>query len=252
MSPHLSLFFQPLDIALFNPLKRCYNRLVGELMRTSLTRISKEDFLPTFKDAFFQVFKQKNIQSGFRDAGFVLYNPEEVIARLDVKLRTPTPDIESLILPEPWVSQTPHNPTEIHSQFIFLKNRISRHQESSPTSILGAINHFEKEAKMIMHKFALQEAELKILRNTNRELTNRRKTKKKQLRKGGLLSFQNAKNLQDAQDVNAQIRQKMRESHGPKKRQETRARRCTRCGKTGHNIRTCDINLESSEEENSD
>jgi hypothetical protein len=224
MPPHLSHFFQPLNTALFSLLKRYYGRLVGELMRTSLTRISKEDFLPTFKNAFFQVFKQRNIQSGFRDAGLVPYNPEEVIARLDVKLRTPTPDIESLILLEPWVSQTPHNPTEAHSQFTFLKNRISRHQGSSPTSILGAINHFEKGAKMIMHKFALQKAELKTFRNANRELTNRRKTKKKQLRKGGLLSFQNAKDLQDAQNVNAQIRQETREFHNPKKRQKTRAR----------------------------
>jgi hypothetical protein len=134
-------------------------------------------------------------------------NPEEVIARLDVKLRTPTPDIESLILPEPRISQIPHNPTKAHSQSTFLKNRIFRHQGSSPTSILGAIDYFKKGAKMIMHKFALQEAELKIFRNANLELTNRRKTKKKQLRKGGLFSFQDARDLQDAQDVNAQIRQ---------------------------------------------
>jgi hypothetical protein len=78
------------------------------------------------------------------------------------------------------------------------------------------------------------------------------KPKKKQLRKGGLLSFQDARDLQDAQDVNAQIRQETRESHGPKRRQETRARRCTKCGKTGHNIRTCDIDLESSKKEDSD
>jgi hypothetical protein len=100
MPPHLSHLLQSLNIALFNPLKRYYGRLVGELMRTSLTRISKETFLPTFKDAFFQVFKQKNIQSGFRGAGFVPYNSEKVIARLDAKLRTSTPDIESLILPK--------------------------------------------------------------------------------------------------------------------------------------------------------
>jgi hypothetical protein len=104
MPPHSSHFLQPLNIALFSPLKRCYNRLVEESMRTSLTRISKEDFLPTFKNAFFQGFKQRNIQLGFRGAGFVPHNPEEVIIRLDVKLRIPTPDIESLILPEPWIS----------------------------------------------------------------------------------------------------------------------------------------------------
>jgi hypothetical protein len=102
-----------------------------------------------------------------------------VIAKLDVKIRTPMPDIESLNLPEPWVSQTLHNPIEAQSQSIFLKNRIARHQGSSPTSIYSAIDHFEKVTKMIMHRLAFQDAELKLLRETNKELTNRRKTQKK-------------------------------------------------------------------------
>jgi hypothetical protein len=80
-----------------------------------------------------------------------------VIAKLDVKIRILTPDIKSLNLPEPWVSQTLYNPTEVQSQSIlfFLKNRIAKHQGSSPTSIYSAINHFEKGTKMIMHRLAL-------------------------------------------------------------------------------------------------
>jgi hypothetical protein len=71
------------------------------MMRTSLTRVFKKNFIPAFKNAFFQVFGQKNIRSGFRGAGLVFYDPKQVIVKLDVKLRTPTPDIESLSLPEP-------------------------------------------------------------------------------------------------------------------------------------------------------
>jgi hypothetical protein len=125
------------------------------MMRTSLTRVFKEDFIPAFKDAFFQVFGQKNIRSGFRGAGLVSHDLEQVIAKLDVKLRTLTPDIESLSLPEPWVSQTSHNPIEARSQSIFLKDRIAKHQGSSPIFIYAAIDHLEKGTKMIMHKLAL-------------------------------------------------------------------------------------------------
>jgi hypothetical protein len=71
------------------------------MMRTSLTRVSKENFIPAFKNAFFQVFGQKNIRSRFREAGLVPHDPEQMIAKFNVKLRTPTPDIESLSLPEP-------------------------------------------------------------------------------------------------------------------------------------------------------
>jgi hypothetical protein len=155
MPPHSSHFFQPLDVALFGLLKRSYGRMVEKLMRVSLIRISKEDFFPAFKDAFFEVFGQANVQSGFRGAGLVSCNPEIVIAKLDIKLCTPTPDIEFMNLPELWQSQTPYNPTEVQYHSAFLKKRILRHQKSSSTSIVSVIDHFAKGTKMIMHKFAL-------------------------------------------------------------------------------------------------
>jgi hypothetical protein len=155
MPPHSLYLLQPLNIVLFGPLKRAYGKQVENMMRTSLTRVSKEDFIPAFKNAFFQIFGQKNIRLGFRGARFVPHDPEQVIAKFDVKLRTPTPDIESLSLPEPWVSQTPHNPTKARSQFTFLKDRIAKHQKSSPTSIYAAIDHLKKNTKIIMHKLAL-------------------------------------------------------------------------------------------------
>jgi hypothetical protein len=87
-----------------------------------------------------------------------------------------------------------------------------------------------------------------LLREANKELINRRKTKKKQLRKGGLYSFQDAEKQLDAKVLNAQIQQKTRNYSGPAKRVKTRARRYSKCGKTGHNIRTYNIELKSSEE----
>jgi hypothetical protein len=56
MPPHSSHLLQPLNVALFGPLKRNYGRMIENLMRISLTRISKEDFFPAFKNAFFEVF----------------------------------------------------------------------------------------------------------------------------------------------------------------------------------------------------
>jgi hypothetical protein len=61
MPPHSSHLLQPLDVALFGSLKRSYGRMVENLMRISLTRISKEDFFPAFKNAFFEVFGQANV-----------------------------------------------------------------------------------------------------------------------------------------------------------------------------------------------
>jgi hypothetical protein len=61
MPPHSSHLLQPLNVALFGPLKRSYSRMVEKLMRISLTRISKENLFPAFKNAFFKVFGQANV-----------------------------------------------------------------------------------------------------------------------------------------------------------------------------------------------
>jgi hypothetical protein len=68
---------KPLDIALFGPLKRAYGKQVEKIMRTSLIRVSKKDFFPAFKNAFFAVFGEKNVQSGFRNAGLVFIIPNK-------------------------------------------------------------------------------------------------------------------------------------------------------------------------------
>jgi hypothetical protein len=97
--PHSS-HLQPLDIALFGPLKRNYRQKIEKLMRILLIHISREDFFPAFKDAFFEVLGKTNVQSGFREADLIPRNPETLIVKLNIKSRTPTPNIEFMSLPK--------------------------------------------------------------------------------------------------------------------------------------------------------
>jgi hypothetical protein len=107
-------------------------------MRAHITHIIKEYFFPAFYAAFQAVLKETNIKTGcFRGAGFIPFDPESVISKLDAKCKTPTTVGFPLLEPQPWVSKTPQNPTEAISQSEFVKNRIARHQNSSPTSIYG-------------------------------------------------------------------------------------------------------------------
>lgn len=53
--------------------------------------ITKSRFLLAFKVAHFTTVTKDNVKGGFRGAGLVIFNPEVVISKLDVKLRTPTP-----------------------------------------------------------------------------------------------------------------------------------------------------------------
>ncbi|KFY94285.1 hypothetical protein V500_03350 [Pseudogymnoascus sp. VKM F-4518 (FW-2643)] len=103
-----------------------------------------------------------------------------------------------------------------------------------------------------MHQLALLKAENQNLRQANKVLSKRRKARKTRLQQGGSLSQQGAQELQDERDVVQQVEQEIRASSGRKPREETCARRCGKCGETGHNARTCQIVIDTSEEEDSE
>jgi hypothetical protein len=71
MPPHSSHILQPLDVVCFSPLKRKYSQRVRDLARRRVFHINKEGFLPAFKDAFFDVFTEKNCKKAFEAAGLI-------------------------------------------------------------------------------------------------------------------------------------------------------------------------------------
>jgi hypothetical protein len=178
MPAHSSHKLQPLDVGCFRALKRSYGKGIEDLMRAHITHISKEDFLPAFCNAFHATFTESNIRGGFRGAGLVPYNPESIISQLDVKLHTPLPPGTSSGLPLTWESKTPNNPVEAQSQSDYIKNRVIRHQNSSPTSIFASIDQIAKGAKQVMHDLALLKGEVATLRKANETLSRRRHMKK--------------------------------------------------------------------------
>ena len=252
MPPHSSHILQPLDIGCFGPLKKAYGREIEGLMKSHITHITKADFLPAFLIAFQAAMTEKNIKGAFKGAGLVPFSPESVLSRLDVKLRTPSPIDDTIELPTPWVPKTPNNPTEATSQTDYIKRRISSHQGSSPTSILTAMDQFAEGARGIMHKMALLRAEVDQLRAANATVSRRRRARKTRLRQGGCMTIGEGQALQDEKDVEQQVKLENRQSRGRKPRVEMRGRRCGTCGMSGHNARTCQIIVETSNEEGSD
>jgi hypothetical protein len=252
MPPHSSHILQPLDVGCFAPLKKSYGRQIEHLMRQQCTYITKEDFIPAFQVAFRESLTENNIKGGFRGAGLVPFDPERVISALDLKLKTPTPPTSRPNTAQPWTSQTPSNPTQATSQSSFIKDRVVRHQGSSPTSILDAIDQLSKGTSKVMAKLVLLEAENRDLRRANETLSKRRNRKKSRLQAGGSLNLQEAQTLMDERDVRDQLKQEIQAGSGRRARDETRARRCGNCNATGHNARTCQFIEETSEEDNSE
>ena len=252
MPSHSSHLLQPLDVGCFGPLKQAYGKKIEDRVRAGTTHITKDDFFAAFSDAFKESMTKKNIQGGFKGSGLVPFDPEHVISKLNIVLRTPTPPGSLPQTPAPWVSKTPNNPTETSSQSKFIKDRIYRHQGSSPTSIIQAVEHLEKGARGIMHQIALLRSENQMLREENALLSQRRRAKKRHLREGGSLTVREGQDIQRQNEVDAQIQEEMSRKSGRKGRTETKARRCGVCGKTGHNSRTCQIDVETSQEDDSE
>ena len=247
MPPHSSHLLQPLDVGCFGPLKQAYGRQIESLMRAHINHVSKVDFLCAFRKAFFASMTEKNIQGSFAGAGLVPYDPERVLSKLDVHVRTPTPPEARPGTAQSWVSKTPQNPLEADSQTSLIKTRISNHLNSSPTSMLAAIDHFAKGAKAMMHQVALLRTEVSSLRKANEELSKRRRAKKTRVRLGGSLTVQDAEDLLDQRAVDEQVMQENRQGGGRARRARTKAPCCGVCGRPGHNARTCKDAADSSD-----
>ena len=176
-----------------------------------------------------------NIKAGFRGAGLVPLDPQAVLSTLDVKLRTPTPT--GLPNPDPWVSQTPHNSVEALSQTELVRTKITRHQGSSPTPIFEATTQLAKGTEVLAHRLTLAEARISTLEKANEALSKRRRAKKTQIRQGGALSIKEAKDILTQKEVDVQVAVDQKTS-------SSTAYRCSKCGRAGHNARTCKINIE--------
>jgi hypothetical protein len=239
MPAHSSHLLQPLDVGCFGPLKKAYGREIEHLIRRSITHISKTEFFPAFYAAFQVAITESNIRGGFRGAGLAPFDPERVISKLDVQLRTPTPPEEVTEPSTPWVSKTPKTVLEAQSQSAYLERRIRRHYSSSPESIVQAVKCFEKGTNIVMYKLTLLEARVKDLEQANKILSRRQRAKRTRLQKGGAMTIEEARQVIDQMDVDTQIVAESSRSGGQGSSARPGIRRCSVCGKAGHNARTC-------------
>jgi hypothetical protein len=244
---HSSHLTQPLDVGFFSALKWAYGQEINSFVRAHINHITKVEFFLAFHAAYQRSMTKKNLAGGFRGAGLIPFNPEAVISKLDVKLRTPTPPRPLEANADSWVSQTPHNPTEALSQSELVKKRINSHQGSSPTRLFSAVKQLAKGIETIAHQNTLLMTEVHDLRKANSALAKRRRAKKTRVRQGGTLTPGTVRVI-IAQ--NASSRQTKQEKHENPDGDEGRSgtvRRCGNCGKPGHNSRTCQVDTEMSD-----
>jgi hypothetical protein len=199
-----------------------------------------------------ELLLQKVISGGFRGAGLTPLDPENVISNLNIQLRTPTPPGEAAEPSSPWTSRTPRIVTETQSQSEYLTRRIRRHHSSSLESIIEALHCLSKGAEAVMHKVTLLVAENKELRQANEILSRRRRQKRTRLQKGGVMTIQEVSQVINQMDVDTQVVAKSSRSGCRGRSVGPGVRRCGVCGETGHNARTCQVDIQASGDEYSE
>lgn len=128
----------------------------------------------------------------------------------------------------------------------FIKDQITHHQESSPTPILTAVDQLTKGTQALAYSVTLLTAEVRILQKANKALSKRRRAQKTRVQLGESLTVEDAQDILAQKEAQEQVERDKQENSGRRRRTEAGQRRCGTCGKTGHNARTCQEDVEMS------
>ena len=95
LPPHSSHLLQPLDVAIFAPLKRAISLQISRLLRSGITRIQKAEWLERYIEAREQGITTANILAGWCGAGLFPENMHRVLIQISDKRIAPVTPMPS-------------------------------------------------------------------------------------------------------------------------------------------------------------
>ena len=192
MPPRSSHLLQPLDIGCFAGLKRSYDQTVEIKMRNGINHIDKFDFLAAYPNARTEALESETIKDSFCAAGLVPFSPDQVISKLDIRLRTPAP-------PARRGSDSSRN---FSPKTPFAEKRLRRQASSIPALLHAtserpspALNQLIKGHQLIIQSAILLAEENKKLRAENEKLKQKQNRSNRQIFHESDISVQEAREL---------------------------------------------------------
>jgi hypothetical protein len=245
MPSHSSHLLQPLDVGCFAVLKRAYSRFVSDLARTGYNHIDKLDFLADYPRARIEAFQSNIIRNSFVAAGIIPVDPERVLSKLTICLRTPTPQSSR---PSSRSSQftpkTPRTVIQLEKQASMLEELHKQLSKSPPTPSKTIVNQIIKGCAITIHSATLLAKENADLRAANEKKIQKRTRSTMRIAHEGGLSIKEGLQLvqQPIQPARANEVVSHKQGDLPTRQDQPRRRalpKCGGCGEIGHRVNHC-------------
>ena len=137
LPPHTSHLLQPLDVAVFAPLKTALHQETDMIVRAGGgSGISKKEWARCYVAAREKAIITPNVEAGFRGAGISPYNRGKILmsnALGEDPFRTPSPEPEETSFNSALLNSSPPSATDLHQSNSALKDHI-KYSDMDPTA----------------------------------------------------------------------------------------------------------------------
>ena len=163
------------------------------------------------------------------------FDPERVLSRLQLKLRTPTPPTSETGIAARQTPKTPYTVAQLAQEYTTIKGLLKRRSKSPLSPTERALKRVVKGCQMAMHNAALLANEIKDLRAMSARQKRKRETHRSYIASGGVLTAEEGQE----RAKKARIADKAVLSGVAAQASGRAPPRCSLCSSLEHNARVC-------------
>ena len=151
-------------------------------IRNGINHINKLDFLKAYPPTQIKAFKAKTIKNSFIVTSLVLFTPNQVISKLNIRLRTPTPPpSKESKSSRNFTPKTPATEKELHQQTLSIKALLHTRSRSPSSPSDCTLNQLIKGFRLTIQSTILLANKNKELHTANKKQKQKRARSRKQI-----------------------------------------------------------------------
>jgi len=179
--PHTSHVLQPLDVAIFGPLKRRLTAALSYLNQAQLARITKHEWMKGYVKARAEVCCTQNIESAWRGSGLLPFNPKRALRSLHC-YETPEPESPKTpqkfdIFSQVFINSSPPDATILRKANELLNTTITA-QETVTTPVRKYIQKLSSATEKLRAQSIIHQQDAVNLRSVLKARVTRKKGKR--------------------------------------------------------------------------